>query len=108
MLFSEICFPLPGLSDIPSAAQHGYQGMVPSQKPQSPMYNNSSSSSNPNQPPIFGPNTRTRMILIKRRLEEIKSDFKNMQLLHQKNTEAGQAMFLDSAKKIMASWICNS
>lgn len=90
------------LSDIPSAAQHAYQGMAPSQKAQSPMYSTTNSSSNPNQPPVFGPNTRTRMILIKRRLDELKADFKNMQLLHQKNTEAGQAMFMDSAKKILS------
>ncbi|XP_052826499.1 sickle tail protein isoform X3 [Octopus bimaculoides] len=84
-----------GLSDIPGAAQSGYPAAAAthSQKPTRSKYTN--------QPPVIGPNTRVRMILVKRRVEELKADLKNLQLLHRKNTETGQTLMAESAKKIL-------
>ncbi|GAB1601104.1 sickle tail protein-like [Argonauta hians] len=83
------------LSDIPSAAQGGYSSTSTAPHSQKPP------SKYANQPPVIGPNTRIRMILVKRRVEELKTDLKNLQLLHRKNAEAGKMLMAESTKKIL-------
>ncbi|CAI9728289.1 Hypothetical predicted protein [Octopus vulgaris] len=84
-----------GLSDIPGAAQSGYPAAAATHSQKS------TRSKYTNQPPVIGPNTRVRMILVKRKVEELKADLKNLQLLHRKNTETGQTLMAESTKKIL-------
>ncbi|XP_036362271.1 coiled-coil domain-containing protein AGAP005037-like isoform X4 [Octopus sinensis] len=84
-----------GLSDIPGAAQSGYPAAAATHSQKS------TRSKYTNQPPVIGPNTRVRMILVKRKVEELKADLKNLQFLHRKNTETGQTLMAESTKKIL-------
>lgn len=97
LLFIYLIISSVGLSDIPGAAQSGYPATAATHSQKS------TRSKYTNQPPVIGPNTRVRMILVKRRVEELKADLKNLQLLHRKNTETGQTLMAESTKKILVS-----